>query len=537
MFVRIKKHPGSKNHSVLLCENYRDGKKIHQKIISFLGTTAESSKMLLLKAEGEAFIEQIKIAKAKPELKKPTEQNYILSLNTHEVTRKNVGIRDILGRLYDELGFFGILQGKKISKVLKSVVLTRFAEPSSKRHASSILERKFNEEISLDSIYYMMDQLGENLNNSQSIVFKATKEVTKGVVDLALFDVTTLHLETVVQDELRNFGFSKNNRTDTTQLVLALATTNSGLPIGYQIFPGNTAEVATLAACINVWKKTINIRQIILVGDRAMMSKDNILKLQEAGLQYIIAYPMKRANNKIKNIILNKANYTPININNTSYLKQEITLDTGEKVIVTFSEKRRAKDQHTRDKLIVKLRNRLGKTKEAKRLISNRGYLKYTEIDNKVNAEIDEEKIINDSKWDDLHGIISNTNLSGIEIVERYKSLWVIEEAFRINKHSLKMRPVYHYNPMRIKAHIEICFLTFALIRHAQYILKQAGMIISIDELREELTPIEASILCDRETGKFYRMPAQMTSQAKEIYKIFGREQDLTINEITKEAI
>lgn len=171
MFVRIKKHPGSKNHSVLLCENYRDGKKIHQKIISFLGTTAEPSKMLLLKAEGEAFIEQIKIAKAKSELKNPTEQNYILSLNTHEVTRKNVGIRDILGRLYDELGFFGILQGKKISKVLKSVVLTRFAEPSSKRHASSILERKFNEEVSLDSIYYMMDQLAENLNNSQSIVF------------------------------------------------------------------------------------------------------------------------------------------------------------------------------------------------------------------------------------------------------------------------------------------------------------------------------------------------------------------------------
>ena len=246
---------------------------------------------------------------------------------------------------------------------------------------------------------------------------------------------------------------------------------------------------------------------------------------------------MKRANNKIKNIILNKTNYTPININNISYLKQEITLDTGEKVIITFSEKRRAKDQHTRDKLIAKLRNKLGKTKEAKRLISNRGYLKYTEIDNKVNAEIDEEKIIKESEWDGLHGIISNTNLSGIEIVERYKNLWVIEEAFRINKHSLKMRPVYHYNPMRIKAHIEICFLTFALIRHAQYILKKAGMIISLDELREELTPIEASILCDRETGKFYRMPAQMTSQAKEIYKIFGREQDLTIKEITKEAI
>ena len=59
-------------------------------------------------------------------------------------------------------------------------------------------------------------------------------------------------------------------------------------------------------------------------------------------------------------------------------------------------------------------------------------------------------------------------------------------------------------------------------------------MIISVDELREELTPIEASILCDRETGRFYRMPAQMTFQAKKIYKIFGREQDLAIQAIAK---
>jgi transposase len=535
MFVRIKKHPGSKNYSILLCENYRDGKKIQQKIISFLGVTADPAKMLVLKAEGEAFIEQIKTAKLQPKIL--TDPDCILSLNTYEVTRKNVGIRDILESLYDQLGFSNILRGRKISKVLKSVVLTRFAEPSSKRHASFILERNFNEEVPLDSIYYMMDQLVENLNNSQRIVFKATKEITKGVVDLALFDVTTLHLETVVQDELRNFGFSKNNRVDTTQLVLALATTSSGLPIGYQIFPGNTAEVSTLMACINVWKETINIGQVMLVGDRAMMSKNNITKLQEAGLQYIIAYPMKKASNKIKDIILNKINYTPININNATYLKQEINLAAGEKLIITFSEKRRAKDQHTRDKLITKLRKKLGTTKEAKRLISNKGYLKYTEIDKKVYAEIDEEKIIEESKWDGLHGVISNTTLSGVEIVERYKNLWVIEEAFRINKHNLKMRPVYHYNPMRIQAHIEICFLTFALIKHAQHILKQAGMIISIDELRTELTPIEASILCDRETGKFYRMPSQMTSQAKEIYKIFGKERDLVIQEIAKEDI
>ena len=84
-----------------------------------------------------------------------------------------------------------------------------------------------------------------------------------------------------------------------------------------------------------------------------------------------------------------------------------------------------------------------------------------------------------------MHGVLSNTDLSGEEIIERYKNLWVIEEAFRINKHNLKMRPIYHYTATRIKAHIEICFLTFALIRHTQHRLKQVGLVMSVDDLRD----------------------------------------------------
>jgi transposase len=535
MFVRLKKHSGSKNHSVLICENYREGKKIHQKIISFLGTASEPEKLRVLQAEGEVFIAQVKAARANPVV--PRDPNFTLSLHTHEVTRKNVGIRDTIGKLYDELGFNYILRGKKVSKVLKSVILTRFAEPSSKRKTCSILERRFNEEVSSDAIYYMMDQLAENLNLSQQKVFKATREATDATIDVALFDVTTLHLETTMQDELRNFGYSKDHKTETTQVTLALATTKTGLPIGYRLFPGNTAEVSTLMECINFWRKTIAIRDIIIIGDRAMMSQDNLLQLQAAVLKYIIAYPMKKAANVLKSTILDKMNYRETTIKNEAYLKQEIKLDTGERLIVTFNERRRTKDAKIREKLIAKLQKKLGKAKDAKRLISNKGYLKYTTIDNKVHAEINEAKVVEDAKWDGLHGVLSNTDLSGEEIIERYKNLWVIEEAFLINKHHLKMRPIYHHTPKRIEAHIEICFLTFSLIRHAQYRLKQAGIVMSVDELREELSPIEASILCDRQTGKFYRMPAQMSLQAKEIYKILGREKDLAIQCVDKQEL
>lgn len=535
MFVRLKKYSGSKNQSVLICENYREDKKIYQRIISFLGSSSDPKKLEAMRSEGQAFIEQVKAARANPVIS--TDPEFTMSLNTYEVARKNVGIRDTLGKLYDDLGFKHILRGKKISKVLKSVVLTRFAEPSSKRKTCSILERRFNEEISSDAVYYMMDQLVKNLSFSQEMVFNATRKATEAKIDLALFDVTTLHLETVIQDELRNFGYSKDHKTDTTQVTLALATTSTGLPIGYRLFPGNTAEVSTLMESINYWKQSIAIRDIIIIGDRAMMSQDNLLQLQAAGFKYIIAYPMKKASKALQGTILNRMNYNEATIKGKAYLKQEIKLNEDERLVVTFSEKRRAKDAKTREKLIVKLQKKLGKAKNAKRLISNRGYLKYTEIDNKIQAEINEKKVAEDAKWDGLHGVLSNTDLSGEEIVERYKNLWVIEEAFRINKHSLKMRPIYHYTVDRIKAHIEICFLTFALIRHAQYRLKQRGMHISVDELREELSPIEASILCDRQSGKFYRMPAQMSYQAKEIYKILGSEKNLAIQYVDKQEL
>lgn len=78
----------------------------------------------------------------------------------------------------------------------------------------------------------------------------------------------------------------------------------------------------------------------------------------------------------------------------------------------------------------MKLQKKLGETKNARRLISNRGYLKYTKIDETVETQINEEKVAEDSQWDGLHGILSNTDLSGEEIVSRYKNLWVIEEAF-----------------------------------------------------------------------------------------------------------
>ncbi len=141
-------------------------------------------------------------------------------------------------------------------------MLSRFIEPASKNKSISIIESKFGDFYTADAIYRMMDILGENLTKNHQVVFNATQKATDGKIDLMLFDVTTLHFETLAEDGLRAFGFSKNFRFNTTQVVLALATTEQGLPIGYRLFPGNTAEVLTLIESIEYWRQTIPIGQM-----------------------------------------------------------------------------------------------------------------------------------------------------------------------------------------------------------------------------------------------------------------------------------
>jgi transposase len=527
MFVRVKKHAGSKNSSVLICYSVRQGHRVQQKILNRVGIAYSPEDLSRLKAQAQQQLKALKEAKQNAHVE--TEHSMPSLENIKEISRQNSGVSDILGNLYDTLGFSRILPGKA-GKILKSVVLSRFMEPSSKRKVSAILERNFGEVLQTDAIYRMMDVLVENLSNSSKIVFQATRQATEGKIDVVLFDVTTLHFESIEKDELRAFGFSKNFRFNTTQVILALATTNTGLPIGYRLFSGNTAEVSTLIECVTHWKQDLSIGQVIMIGDRAMMSQDNLIKLEAAGMQYIIAYPMKKASKDLQSQILSGVDYKPDLIQNELYWHREFKTESSQRLIVTYSQKRHAKDKKQRDSLIEKIEKKIGVKKTAKCLVSNKGYLKYTKMDSQFVAELNRRKIEEDEQWDGLHGILTNTELSAKAVVERYKKLWIIEEAFRINKHNMEMRPIYHYTPKRILAHIEICFLTFALLRHAQERLKKADYAISIDLLREELKSIEVSILCDQSSGKLYKLPSHVTEQGRAIYKIFGQEQDLKIH-------
>ena len=520
MFIRAKKHPNTDKTTVLICHSKRSGKKVRQVILKRIGCSSREEEIIKLQKIAQY---ELALLKKQPMTDRFTETNSLIKLSDlKEVNRSHVGIKDIFGKLFNELGFHTILT-EKDSDNLKLLIAARITEPSSKLRASEILQKKFGLDLSVDSIYRLLDKLQENSKLFEEKVFEATKEVSGGSVDLLLFDVTTLSFETIEKDELRNFGFSKDHKFNTTQVVLALATNKEGLPIGYKLFPGNTAEVKTLIACINSWKEYLKIGQVIFVADRGLMSKDNIKLLEDNGMLYIVACPLRKLSEQTKELIFDKNNYglREIDDKTISWIK-ELEVGKNSRLIVSYNSKRHSKDKKDRETLIAKIEKKLGKQPKAKKLVSNKGYIKYTSIADECIAVLNEKKVHEDEKWDGLHGVLTNADLDSAEILRRYKNLWVIEESFRINKHNLEMRPIYHHTPKRIQSHILLCFLTFALLRQAHHKLKTSDVNISIEDLREELIDVQASVLCNSRTGELFKMPSAVTENVKDIYNTFN---------------
>jgi transposase len=183
------------------------------------------------------------------------------------------------------------------------------------------------------------------------------------------------------------------------------------------------------------------------------------------------------------------------------------------------------KDSNDRTKAIESLKQKLENSQNPKKLVSNYGYQKYIRMDGDVKFAIDQQKIDKEALWDGLHGIFSNIgNLSAQDIITQYHGLWQVEESFRISKHDLKVRPVFHWNANRIRAHIAICYMAFSLIRFLQYkLLKEAKVRFSPEKIRSELTRVQDSILVDINTKQQYVVPSKPSSDAMMIYQAMSK--------------
>lgn len=221
-----------------------------------------------------------------------------------------------------------------------------------------------------------------------------------------------------------------------------------------------------------------------------------------------------------------------------------LPLGKGEKrnLLVTWSEKRARKDWADRERLLVRLRKKLDgkKALPGKTLVTNRGTNKFLTLEQDKEQDryiLDPEKIQQDSQWDGLHGVVTNLPVQdaaqAYTLLDHYSSLWRIEESFRVNKHDLSIRPVYHWAPRRIEAHIALTYLAFALLRHLQFrVAARQHTIMSAGTIRNALLGVQATLMKDGETGKLYRFPKVMSETARKIYRSLGLTRGMGNTEI-----
>lgn len=528
MYIRFTKSKKSKHPTLQIVEGIREGKKVKQKIIASLGvvkTEKDKKKMVDL-------TENL--------IKKLTQENFPLD--------KKINIKDLLhtkttydgfGLVVDQLmkisGFDKIINeapGKHrfdLEEIVKLIISQRFCLPSSKLRTFERQQDHGFQNIELQHIYRAMDAL-EPLNESiQKQTFSTVLTYSLLPVDCFFFDVTTLYFESINQDSIRDFGFSKDQKTHLVQVVLALVVTSEGMPLAYEAFKGNLAETKTLIPVLQSLKKRFQINNVTVVCDRGMASKTNVESLKENDFQFVIATKLRALSKKLKINDLREYTYLP---NQESIPDCEKVLfytmphpqykDTN--LIVSYSPNRAVKDKADRERLIEKLKNKISHENEKssiKKVISNSGYKKYTNVKEGSSITINEKAIKEDEDWDGFHGIaVSNgSNLNITEALSRYKDLWHVEEAFRIAKCSLRTRPIFHWSPHRIQSHILLCFMTLFFERFLELLLRKEGIPITPDRIRYALEGVHTTYFSDKNTNLSGKLPSILPEDAAYIFK------------------
>lgn len=433
-------------------------------------------------------------------------EGFLSSLKNSQV--QVIGPELVFGKIYDSIGFNRIE-----SELFRHLVITRLYHPGSKLKTIDYMQRFLNVSKGVDEIYRFMDELNSKLKSKvEQIAFEHTKRVLEGKISIVFYDMTTLHFEASDEDDLRKTGFSKVGKHQNPQIYLGLLVGLQGFAIGYDIFEGNIFEGHTLLPTIQKFEKRYDLNKPIIVADAGLLSKDNIRMLQSNDYQYIIGARIKNESRRIKKRILEEQWQDGHSIS--------IKKDELQRIIVSYSNKRAAKDSYNRKRGLSRLEKSLNKGKLTKSNINNRGYNKYLRIIGEVKIEIDYDKFQIDQQWDGLKGYITNTTLEPGQVIENYNNLWQIENAFRISKTDLEIRPIYHRLKHRIEGHICIAFTAYAVYKELERTLKKEKSYLSVKRAAELTHNIYQLNVVLPESRNLKSILLNMNQEQTDLYKI-----------------
>lgn len=458
MFVRRKK-----NKSGLVSVQVIDKSTGQYKVKKTIGSSADPTELSRLVLKANKWIEAYK-GEIKLDLDGLARQTHAILDNISQIN--TCGVEMLLGKIFDEIGFNQIP-----SPLFKPLVLSRIEHPVSKLKTTDYWLKYHNKRVDVVNIYRYLDKLHDNEQDRiQKISFEHTHKVLGGTIQMVFYDVTTLYFEAAQEDELRKTGFSKDGKHQHPQIVLGLLVSRGGYPLAYDIFEGNKYEGETMLPIVDSFKSKYGFDQITIVADAGLLSHKNVEELEQRGYHYILGARIKNEKAEIKKKILS--------------LKLEhgqcgsIQKDKHITLIISYSQQRAKKDRHNRQRGLKRLEKQLKSGRLTKSSINNRGYNKYLKMDGEVTLTIDKDKLGQDARWDGLKGYQTNAGLTASQTIENYQHLWRIEKAFRISKHDLKIRPIFHRLEKRIASHICLSFVAYKIYKELERQLdeKNAGI-------------------------------------------------------------
>ena len=380
-----------------------------------------------------------------------------------------------------------------LQELYLDLALMRIIEPTSKLRSMELLELHFKVTYAKRTLYRLFPELLEHQEEIEAAAIKTARGELQEQFSLVLYDVTTLYFESFKEYDFQKPGFSKDNKPMQPQIVIGLITTRSGFPVMHEVFEGNTFEGKTMLKVIQRFQERVGETKPVIVADAGMLSKDNILKLENEGYRYIVGARLASTAASLIDQIHKTLPRIDKALRRFSY-KSAVKNAT---MICDFSESRYKKDKREFDKQVKRALALLEKNESGRRA----KFVKKTKDTDKpfifdTDLQAKAEKLLG------IKGYVTNITekeLSSSAVIDYYHDLWNVEQAFRMSKSDLQARPIFHRTEDAIRAHMLVCFMALMMGKYLEIKMHR-----SLRKIQEEIWRVHEIHLCYERTGEVY---------------------------------
>jgi transposase len=413
--------------------------------------------------------------------------------------------------------------------VASILAIARFCEPSSELHIAEDWYRRTalddmlgvpSEKINEDRLYRAHDVLLPHKTAIERHLRERLGELFKLDYDLLLYDVTSTYFEGEAKSNaLAARGYSRDHRPDCKQVCIALVVTRDGMPLGYELFAGNRVDVTTVEQVVTTMETRYGKANRVWVMDRGMVSAKNIEWLQQGDRRYVIATP-KSELKKWREQIVTKADWQTVR--EGIEVKACAGPDGQETFLLCRSAQRREKERAMHQRFLERIEQQLRKIEErlatVKRRV-NRARLerqlgRLMQRNSRAASRYQADLVDDETRssklrlgwtvrelWDEWAEYSEGCYILRTNVCEwtpdalwkTYIQLSEAEEAFRIHKTDLRIRPIWHHKTDRVAAHIFVCFLAYVMWKTLEQWQRQAGLGDSPRTIVEEIARIQTA--------------------------------------------